>query len=130
MVILMALAEYFFSKNHEGMTYAYYGVENFVALAMQAGLSYYLLFNQLLPLSLYIIIEIAKLFHTVFIELDVHMMVPETGEKSTCLSFTLHEDLGLVKYIFADKTGTLTKNQMKFQNAYVVGKGTFEEEGG
>jgi len=128
MVVAMGIGEYVFSVNHKSMQYVYEGVDNYVTLALQASLSYYLLFNQLLPLSFYIIVEIAKLFHTIFIEMDVEMIDEETGQQSSCLNFTLHEDLGLVKYIFADKTGTLTKNNMKFINAYVVGKGTYSLE--
>lgn len=32
------------------------------------------------------------------------------------------EDLGHVKYIFADKTGVLTSNNMKFQSLCVYGE--------
>ena len=34
---------------------------------------------------------------------------------------TLHEDLAQVKYIFADKTGTLTANVMQFKACSIAG---------
>ncbi len=73
-----------------------------------------------------IVLEFGKLGHTIFMEFDATMIDLDSGNSCSCLNFTLHEDLGLIKYIFTDKTGTLTKNQMKFINAYIVEKGTFE----
>jgi magnesium-transporting ATPase (P-type) len=48
-------------------------------------------------------------------------------DKVKILSMKLHEDLGCVKYIFTDKTGTLTKNEMQFKacSIYTV---IFDEE--
>jgi P-type E1-E2 ATPase len=32
----------------------------------------------------------------------------------------LHEDLGTIDYIFSDKTGTLTKNELHFRSISIV----------
>ena len=40
---------------------------------------------------------------------------------------TLHEELAAVKYIFADKTGTLTANIMQFK-ACTIGSVCYDEE--
>lgn len=31
----------------------------------------------------------------------------------------LHDELGMIDYIFTDKTGTLTTNQMEFKNCLI-----------
>jgi len=68
--------------------------------------------NSFVPLDLLCVLEISKLVYTPYMEQDGEMMVPDyiTNEIKSmeCHSLSLHEELGLVKYIFCDKTGTLT----------------------
>lgn len=72
-----------------------------------------------MPLDLLVAIEISKLVYTSIMENDVSMMVEDydirdvSGFRANHLG--LHEELSLVEYIFCDKTGTLTKNEMVFR---------------
>ena len=90
-------------------------------LALQNFLSMYLIVNQFIPLDLLVAIEISKLVYTGVMEDDVQMMIEDydirdvNGFRANHLG--LHEELSLVDYIFCDKTGTLTKNEMVFRGA-------------
>jgi P-type E1-E2 ATPase len=44
-----------------------------------------------------------------------------------CMSMTLHEELANIKYVFADKTGTLTSNIMQFK-ACSIGSVCYDED--
>lgn len=43
------------------------------------------------------------------------------------MSMTLHEELASIKYVFADKTGTLTANIMQFK-ACTIGSVCYDED--
>lgn len=45
-------------------------------------------------------------------------------DKKSCsvINTRIHDDLGQIDYIFTDKTGTLTNNQMNFKNCLIVDK--------
>lgn len=75
----------------------------------------------LIPLSLYITIEIVKLIHVYFISNDLEMYSEDNDSGIDCRALNLTEELGNIQSIFSDKTGTLTENQMIFRAASING---------
>ena len=56
--------------------------------------------------------------------MDPKMITRICGDKDIkahCNSSELNEELGLIQYIFSDKTGTLTANIMEFKKLTVGG---------
>ena len=74
----------------------------------------------IIPISLYITIEMAKLGQVYFIHCD--SLMQEGGQGASCKSFAITEDLGQVEQVLCDKTGTLTENSMVFRCCTVSGR--------
>ncbi|KAG7381055.1 hypothetical protein PHYPSEUDO_006489 [Phytophthora pseudosyringae] len=83
-------------------------------------LSFVVLMNTLIPISLVVTVEIIKTVHAKFITWD-NKMRNSNGEGAMANTSSLTDELGQVKYIFTDKTGTLTQNQMVFRKCSVGG---------
>jgi phospholipid-translocating ATPase len=62
----------------------------------------------MIPISLYVIIEILKLGQASYINKDLEMYDEDTKSLAKCRNSDLIEELGQVEMIFSDKTGTLT----------------------
>ncbi|KAJ1914313.1 hypothetical protein H4219_004849 [Mycoemilia scoparia] len=77
--------------------------------------------NALIPISLYVTLEAIKIFQMYFIQVDVGMYHEPTKRGAEARTTTINEDLGMVRYIFSDKTGTLTENIMKFRGMLAGG---------
>jgi phospholipid-translocating ATPase len=80
-----------------------------------------ILYGYLIPISLYVSIEIVKVFQARFINQDIHMYDEETGNTAQARTSNLNEELGQVDTILSDKTGTLTCNQMDFLKCSIAG---------
>ncbi|KAL6529257.1 putative phospholipid-transporting ATPase 9 [Orobanche gracilis] len=80
-----------------------------------------LLYSYLIPISLYVSIEIVKVLQSIFINQDAHMYYEETDKPAHARTSNLNEELGQVDTILSDKTGTLTCNSMEFIKCSIGG---------
>ncbi|XAR51870.1 Phospholipid-translocating ATPase [Bertholletia excelsa] len=80
-----------------------------------------MLYGYLIPISLYVSIEVVKVLQSIFINQDQDMYYEETDRPAHARTSNLNEELGQVDTILSDKTGTLTCNSMEFVKCSIAG---------
>ncbi|GMT17548.1 hypothetical protein PFISCL1PPCAC_8845, partial [Pristionchus fissidentatus] len=84
-------------------------------------LTFFILYNNLIPISLQVTLELVRFFQASFINNDLGMYHADSDSCAVARTSNLNEELGQVKFVMSDKTGTLTQNIMKWKRASVGG---------
>jgi phospholipid-transporting ATPase len=72
------------------------------------------------PMSLYVVYEMLKLILGYQVNVDKNMVYDDEG--AVARTADLMEEMGQVDFIFSDKTGTLTANEMVFARGHIDGQ--------
>ncbi|PHT59947.1 Phospholipid-transporting ATPase 10 [Capsicum baccatum] len=80
-----------------------------------------MLYGYLIPILLYVSIEIVKVLQSIFVSQDMEMYYEETDNPARARTSYLNEELGQVDTILSDKTGTLTCSSMEFVKCSIAG---------
>lgn len=77
--------------------------------------------KDVVPIALYVSLEICQMAQAIFISWDKKMSVMVEGKFQYARAQTsrLNEQLAQIQYIFSDKTGTLTQNSMEFKKSFI-----------
>ncbi|KIK68995.1 hypothetical protein GYMLUDRAFT_35032 [Collybiopsis luxurians FD-317 M1] len=84
-------------------------------------LTFIILYNNLIPISLIVTMEVVKFQQAQLINSDLDMYYARTDTPALCRTSSLVEELGQIEYVFSDKTGTLTRNEMEFRMCSIAG---------
>lgn len=84
-----------------------------------------IMFNNVIPLSLYVGLEAIKLGQMNLISGDLEMYHKETDTPAGVNTTNNLDDLGQINYVFSDKTGTLTENIMTLRMISIAGTSWF-----
>ncbi|VAH90522.1 unnamed protein product [Triticum turgidum subsp. durum] len=120
----LELAQFFHKKDYlkvgkeDNENYNYYGIAAQIVFNFLMAV---IVFQIMIPISLYISMELVRLGQAYFMIRDAKLYDASSDSRFQCRALNINEDLGQVKCVFSDKTGTLTQNKMEFRCASIDG---------
>lgn len=84
--------------------------------------TFVIMLQVIIPMSLYVTIEMTKLLQIYLIHQDLKMYDESCDRRVECRALNIPEELGQIQYVFCDKTGTLTENNMIFKRCTIGGQ--------
>uniref|UniRef100_A0A3P9IXP8 Phospholipid-transporting ATPase n=1 Tax=Oryzias latipes TaxID=8090 RepID=A0A3P9IXP8_ORYLA len=125
MCFVLAIGNYIWETNEGSGFTVFLPREDGVSAGFSTFLtfwSYIIILNTVVPISLYVSVEIIRLGNSFYIDWDRKMYHANSDTPAEARTTTLNEELGQIKYVFSDKTGTLTQNIMVFNKCSINGK--------
>jgi len=98
------------------------GEQTILPGAIAYWFTFFTLYSNLMPVSLYASMEVVNQAHAYFIKNDKDMYYAHDDCPAVVRASNLCAEVGQVSYIFSDKTGTLTQNVMQLKRVHIAGK--------
>eukprot|EP01060_Flectonema_neradi_P007676 TRINITY_DN15381_c0_g1_i1.p1 TRINITY_DN15381_c0_g1~~TRINITY_DN15381_c0_g1_i1.p1 ORF type:complete len:1336 (+),score=232.55 TRINITY_DN15381_c0_g1_i1:64-4071(+) len=110
---LISLAGYVSFIANNGDAYYINSPSKDAGKAALSIVTFFILYGNLIPISMYVTMEITKFIQGYFMENDLCLYDEKKGVRIQVRTTDINDELGQVDHIFSDKTGTLTQNVMQ-----------------
>ncbi|CAH8539470.1 unnamed protein product [Schistosoma margrebowiei] len=109
------------SWNEKKMWYLQENDKTTLRYAINMLITSFIMYHTMVPISLQVCLEVVRLVQALLLSCDSDMYDPDSDTPAMARTSNLNEELGQVRYLFSDKTGTLTRNVMEFKRCSIGG---------
>ncbi|KAG0668053.1 aminophospholipid translocase [Maudiozyma exigua] len=122
LILISSIGNVIMSSASKHLSYLYLEGTSKVGLFFKDFLTFWILFSNLVPISLFVTVELIKYYQAFMIGSDLDLYYEPSDTPTVVRTSSLVEELGQIEYIFSDKTGTLTRNIMEFKSCSIAGR--------